>query len=489
MRWVWRGSAATAVVIGWGFFFRNNMHITPRWCSSAQLRSACGHLHAFKTGAAAVSSRDDDDDTSDAAWGLMVGARDELEREKRTLLKAIKEAEFDHQMGKLSKRDVDEMIRNYRLRAIEVIKLLEDSGKPGTPREQIQREVRARLEVEAVRSKIERAHADLGQRRNQKKAAAAAQKAARNAAAPHTAMAAMAQAAARQTDDEADDEMAEKRRPRAGPKRRQSGCGRRRRAGRISRKADAKTAKADVKVDEAKTDRSGRADAGSPTGHCSEDKPGGRLGRVIPDDVMSLTRLTEEGFAKASARSGVARAAVRRCHGTGRGAGADQHAGRAGTACGRARQAAGRRIDGCRRVSGARRGSPASPSSARGHAAVGDAPRVARTDASGRAVFPGLTAGATVRAKIKNAEGNDLMSDPFPVPSAGGMRVMLSTKPFTGGAGPTMSGGGGAGGGGPAAGGMPDARQMSGQPRPDQETPPGTYVVRLTTTVSRWPAG
>jgi hypothetical protein len=124
-------------------------------------------------------------------------------------------------------------------------------------------------------------------------------------------------------------------------------------------------------------------------------------------------------------------------------------------------------------------GSPASPViGAEVTLLVGDSPRVARTDASGRAVFPGLTAGATVRAKIKNAEGNDLTSDPFPVPSAGGMRVMLSTKPFTGGAGPSMSGGGG---GGPAAGGgMPEARQMSGQPRPDQETPSGTYVVRLT---------
>jgi ribonuclease E len=213
MRWVWRGSAAAAVVIGWGFiFFHNNMHITPSvvFIGLGYMAGIAGIYTLFKTGAAAVSSTDDDDDTSDAAWGLMVGARDELEREKRTLLKAIKEAEFDHQMGKLSKRDVDEMIRNYRLRAIEVIKLLEDSGKPGTPREQIQREVRARLEVEAVRSKIERAHADLGQRRNQKKAAAAAQKAARNAAAlgvPGHVAAAMAQAAARQTDDDADDEL------------------------------------------------------------------------------------------------------------------------------------------------------------------------------------------------------------------------------------------------------------------------------------------
>ena len=35
-------------------------------------------------------------------------ARGELEREKKTLLKAIKEAEFDRDMGKLSKADADD---------------------------------------------------------------------------------------------------------------------------------------------------------------------------------------------------------------------------------------------------------------------------------------------------------------------------------------------------------------------------------------------
>ncbi len=76
--------------------------------------------------------------------------RDELEREKRTLLKAIKEAEFDHGMGKLSKRDADEMIATYRARAIEVIKELErlEAGEAGTVRERIEREVKARLELD-----------------------------------------------------------------------------------------------------------------------------------------------------------------------------------------------------------------------------------------------------------------------------------------------------------------------------------------------------
>src|SRR4029453_2299616 len=102
----------------------------------------------FKMGAAAGAP---DAEGEGPQWALPPGARAELEREKRTLLKAIKEAEFDHQMGKLSKSDVDEMIRMYRARAIEVIKEIDQLGAGGaaTPREQIMREVRARLELDA----------------------------------------------------------------------------------------------------------------------------------------------------------------------------------------------------------------------------------------------------------------------------------------------------------------------------------------------------
>ena len=94
-----------------------------------------------------------------ASWGRPVGARAELEREKRALLKAIKEAEFDHAMGKLSKRDADEMIATYRARAIEVIKELDRvdriaAGPGGSVRDQIEREVRARIELEAFEAAV-----------------------------------------------------------------------------------------------------------------------------------------------------------------------------------------------------------------------------------------------------------------------------------------------------------------------------------------------
>lgn len=49
----------------------------------------------------------------------------ELRDEKRRLLRAIKELEFDHGMGKLSTGDFEAVISTYRLRAIEVMRALE----------------------------------------------------------------------------------------------------------------------------------------------------------------------------------------------------------------------------------------------------------------------------------------------------------------------------------------------------------------------------
>jgi hypothetical protein len=99
-------------------------------------------VNMWRVGAAAVAP----DNAGEDAWARPIGARGELEKEKKTLLKAIKEAEFDLEMGKLSKADADEMIKTYRGRAIEVIKELErfEGGEAEGPREQIKREVQAR---------------------------------------------------------------------------------------------------------------------------------------------------------------------------------------------------------------------------------------------------------------------------------------------------------------------------------------------------------
>lgn len=101
---------------------------------------------------------------------------------------------------------------------------------------------------------------------------------------------------------------------------------------------------------------------------------------------------------------------------------------------------------------------------------VNGEPRSARTDASGRATFGGLPPGAAVQAKIADADNKEVTSDSFPVPEQGGARVMLSTKPFTGMGGGTEI----------SAAGMPEARAMSGQPRPERADPAGTYTVRVT---------
>ena len=142
------GMFLLVLVGGWLFILKNNsFHV------SAPVVFVClGYLavittvmNLWRTGASAVAP----EDATEAAWTAPIGPRGELEKEKKTLLKAIKEAEFDHQMGKLSKADADEMIATYRARAIEVIKGIDrlDAGQAETTRDVIEREVRARLEV------------------------------------------------------------------------------------------------------------------------------------------------------------------------------------------------------------------------------------------------------------------------------------------------------------------------------------------------------
>src|SRR4051812_3860199 len=155
MRWVRRGVALAILVLGWLFIlWQNHFRITAptAFVCIGYLAVIATIYNLWRTGAAAVDSSEDDNDST---WAKPAGALGELEREKRTLLKAIKEAEFDLQMGKLSQRDADDMIRIYRARAIEVIKEIDRHGlgAAGSAREQIMREVRARLEIEAKSGK------------------------------------------------------------------------------------------------------------------------------------------------------------------------------------------------------------------------------------------------------------------------------------------------------------------------------------------------
>jgi hypothetical protein len=69
----------------------------------------------------------------------------ELEREKAALLKALKELEFDHEMGKVSDVDFREIGGQYRARAMRVLRQLDEQG--ADYKSLVEKELRARLGV------------------------------------------------------------------------------------------------------------------------------------------------------------------------------------------------------------------------------------------------------------------------------------------------------------------------------------------------------
>jgi hypothetical protein len=185
-RWVWLAGAGALLLIGWTFIlFVNGFHFTaPVVFVCLGYGAGVASVYTlFRTGASAVSPGEDEAG-GDASWDRPVGVRSELEREKKALLKAIKEAEFDLQMGKLSKVDADAMIGEYRARAIAVIRELErKDGAEGSVREQIEREVRARLEVAKAKKAADADRRPAGKKGKKGPAAAEAPKPAGPAAA------------------------------------------------------------------------------------------------------------------------------------------------------------------------------------------------------------------------------------------------------------------------------------------------------------------
>lgn len=78
--------------------------------------------------------------------------RRELQEEKKVLLRAIKEIEFDRDLGKMSAEDATEIMRFYRARAIEVIKEIDGQSDEGlTVPERIERDLQVRLALETQR--------------------------------------------------------------------------------------------------------------------------------------------------------------------------------------------------------------------------------------------------------------------------------------------------------------------------------------------------
>jgi hypothetical protein len=152
-------SGALLLAAGWGVILHlHRWYFTPAVVMLAigWLGLVLGAAYLWRAGMAASDPGDDEDD----GFWQPGGRRDELEREKRALLKAIKEIEFDHGLGKMSDADADELARFYRRRAIAVIKAIEAEGGAADPAggeeggvsfaEQIEREVKARLSVEAA---------------------------------------------------------------------------------------------------------------------------------------------------------------------------------------------------------------------------------------------------------------------------------------------------------------------------------------------------
>lgn len=151
--------AAVVVPPGWVYVLHNQRwHLT----ASAVMLMLCW-LAIVATGfwgmRMALSAATD----TDEGWFSVRGRRDELEREKRSLLKAIKEIEFDLETGKLSKDDAAALTVSYRARAIEVIKAIEAvdaeaSAKPRevSVREQILADARARSAVDKKAKKKSR---------------------------------------------------------------------------------------------------------------------------------------------------------------------------------------------------------------------------------------------------------------------------------------------------------------------------------------------
>lgn len=119
------GAPAVFLFIGWGAILLSARFLwQSAWAAATEPRS----------------------DTGDDFW-RPVGKREELLAEKKALIKAIKEVEFDHDMGKMSDGDAGELTRYYRLRAIEVIKSLDSGGDDASlpTAERIKRDVEVRL--------------------------------------------------------------------------------------------------------------------------------------------------------------------------------------------------------------------------------------------------------------------------------------------------------------------------------------------------------
>ncbi|NJM91023.1 MAG: hypothetical protein HC863_01770 [Myxococcales bacterium] len=142
-----RVALAGAIALGWGFIaWHNHFYLTPAvvilalgWGAVVSTVYLLWRLGAAGADPAVVGED----------WWLATGAQEDLMREKRALLKTIREIEFDHQIGKLSDEDAEEMMQVVRVETIEVMKAIDQAAElesSGGVRAEIERELRARIE-------------------------------------------------------------------------------------------------------------------------------------------------------------------------------------------------------------------------------------------------------------------------------------------------------------------------------------------------------
>jgi len=139
------GFAFSLQINGWHF----TVPVVVLWFGWAGVLATVGLM--WESGMAVVSEaagdRMEDLDVTDAR-------RHELESEKKSLIQAIKEIEFDRDLGKMSGDDAKEMMRFYRARAIDVIKELDGQVEEElSVRERVERDLKARV---AVAEKLEK---------------------------------------------------------------------------------------------------------------------------------------------------------------------------------------------------------------------------------------------------------------------------------------------------------------------------------------------
>ena len=142
-------SLGGAVVLGLGLVLR-----AYEWTiSPSTVALMLGWCALIATGAllwkSLLAVTEESSDSTLIASQVSEGRRGDLQREKKALLRSIKDVEFDRDMGKMGGEDAGQIIRVYRARAIEIIKEL-DAGvnediDDGSIDELIERELAARL--------------------------------------------------------------------------------------------------------------------------------------------------------------------------------------------------------------------------------------------------------------------------------------------------------------------------------------------------------